>query len=134
MKSDTVNLGTQRVVEFKVQTEEVTERIPLDQGDYIVAMINMTDYCMERGRITYAGQQPGPWFPITRTCRTCSLPDPDQCFNQRQYVPVINTGCTEPPFELTLNTMPDPHGTAWGATWDINPNCQYPGGVIALIP
>jgi len=114
-KAEQVHVG-------KVDESEARSRQP-----YVVMLINMTDRCMALGKINN-----GNWFAIPTVCRTCSSGDPNWCYDNQKYSPVMTCNCSDAPFNLSLSTQPDAQGNGWGATWVITPDCKYAGGVIAL--
>jgi len=115
-----------KTITVKVHEADVKPYVVPFASDYLVLLINMTDYCLVMGRVNQ-----GNWFAIPKVCRTCSS-DYDTCFNQQRWAPVLNTQCNDAPFDLTLITQPDGNGNATGATWRITPDCNFAGGVIGL--
>jgi hypothetical protein len=113
---------------IQIRKAEIKKTPGVAGANYLIVLINCTDLCIVLGRINNRGK----WFAAPRVCRT-SNSDPDICFNQRAWAPVLYVRCTDARFVLSLATMPDDNGNASGATWDITPNCQFAGGAIALV-
>ena len=123
-------LQKQAAKNFTIQIKESQIKKPpgVAGANYLIVLINCTDLCIALGRINNRDK----WFAAPRVCRT-SNSDPDTCFNQKAWAPVLYVRCTDAPFVLSLATMPDDNGNASGASWDITPNCQFAGGAIALV-
>src|SRR5579862_3314074 len=78
-------------------TEKIDEKKIHEKQVYVVMLINMTDNCMQ-----YAKINNGNLFAIPTVCRTCTGNDPDWCFDNHKYSPVMSCNCTDAPFNLTL--------------------------------
>ena len=98
------------------------------EANYTVFLINGSDRIFVMGCYNYDPNGNNNWFPIPHTGRTCS-DDCDTCHKNQQWQPIMMVDCDES-FDLTLATEPDANGNAYGARWQITPDCQYSGGSL----
>ena len=117
----------QKTGRMRITLQDLEQVGPPTMGDYVIALINMTDHCFRLAKTSNT-----QWFQIPQTCRNC-WGTYDACFQDRNYSQIIQLRCREPPVWLAISTWPDQNNDSVGATWNfIRPDCAHPGVVIGI--
>lgn len=129
------NFGVSTVLNDLTITKNLIEKGVDDKlltKDYLVALINLSNKCLDTAatRAVGAGNDAWSWFVIPKVCRNCTT-TADDCFNKGRYSPIMSTSCNSAPFEIFVGYLVD-NSTARGAVFTIRPNCSYSGGIIAV--
>lgn len=101
---------------------------------YVIALANMSNLVIEWGCYNYDPNKTfdEQFFSVGSVSRNCNSNSCNTCIENGSHTAVWAVDCSEPYFELTLITQPDANGDAAGATWGIQGDCDFAGGVVCL--
>ena len=109
-------------------TKQLAQLMPAN--DYVLALINMTDVVLTKQRVRMNGGTWTQFIAMAAIGKTCQSNDPQTCFDQKAYVPIMVIQCGGSSFDIELRSNNDT-----GAIWEnINASCNDAGGVITLMP